>query len=191
MRIRLRCAFAAALLLAACSGQNAAPPSPTPSPAPLRNPSSVALYPRSTVLAVRSLRGGYEVLAGSDASFGTLAAWAQHFGAHGTAQTREYGFEYGAFTRGSGKNKRDVLVVVMDPKIVDRQLGFVLGSIENYRSLPGFMRGPIDAQVKQRIGITLSQAMDPTQPIGATLGALSEFDKRNSRGIVILDTVRR
>jgi hypothetical protein len=189
VRIVSRCALLGVLLLAACSGQQAAAPSPTPSP--LRNPSSVALYPRSTVIAVRPLRGGYEVIATSDAPFGKLAAWARHFGAHGTAQTRGYGFEYGAFERGRGKDPHDVLVVVMDPKMVDRQLGSVVGMIANYRSLPAFMRGPIDQQVKQRLGITLSEAMDPAQPIGATFGALNEFEQRNSRGIVIIDTARR
>jgi hypothetical protein len=53
------------------------------------------------------------------------------------------------------------------------------------------MRGPIDQQVKQRVGITLSEAMDPASPIGATLAALSDFEQRNSRGIVVIDAVRR
>jgi hypothetical protein len=209
MRRAFRYALPAALIMAACSGGQAPAPSPTPSPV-LRNPLNVALYPRSEVIAVRSFhqvvtgeqtRGtvfaggpgtydGQEVVAATDASFATLAGWVHHFGTH-AGDARQYGFDYAAFERGTGKQTHGTIVIVMDPQIVDRQLGDVLGLIAKYRSLPEFMRGPIDEQVKQRTGITLSDAMQPASPIGATLAALSDFEQRSSRGIVIVDAVRR
>ncbi len=209
VRIVSCCALLGALLPAACSSQQVAAPSPTPSP--LRNPLNVALYPRATVIAVHSFRqnvttqqtrrsifddgagtyDGTEVVAASDASFSTLSSWVRGFGTHPAGTIQEYGVDYAVFERGSGKAAHGVLVVVMDPKVVDRQLGSVLAVIGNYRSLPAFMRGPIDQQVKARVGITLSDAMDPASPIGATLAALSDFEQRNSRGIVIVDAVRR
>ncbi len=172
---------------------------------------NVALYPRATVIGVHSFnqivtaqqtRGtvfadgagtydGTEVVAASDASFGKLSAWVHHFGTHSAGTVQEYGFDYAVCERGSGKGTHGELVIVMDPKMVDRQLGSVLEMMGNYRSLPAFMRGPIDQQVKQRVGITLSEAMDPASPIGATLAALSDFEQRNSRGIVVIDAVRR
>ncbi len=209
VRIVSRFALPASVLLAACSGQQAAAPSPTPSP--LRNPLRVALYPRATVIAVHSFKqnvtaqqtrrtifedgagtyDGTEVVAASDASFIKLSSWVHHFGTHPAGTIQDYGLDYAVFERGSGKTKHGVLVIVMDPKVVDRQFGSVLGMMGNYRSLPAFMRGPIDQQVKQRVGITLSDAMDPASPVGATLAALSDFEQRSSRGIVVIDAVRR
>jgi len=196
----LRFALPAVFLLAACSGSQAPAPSPTPSPA-LRNPLGVALYPRAEVIAVRSFRQVVtnEQTRGTVFSDGAgtydgqevVAAWVRRFGAHGPGDTQQYGFDYAAFERGAGKGTHGTLVIVMDPQVVGRQLGSMLGLIERYRSLPEFMRGPIDQQVKQRIGMTLSDAMHPASPIGATLAALSEFEQRNSRGIVIVDAVRR
>lgn len=210
MRRTFLCAFPAAFLLAACGGVQQAAPSPTPSPV-LRNPLNVALYPGAEVIAVRSFtqivsseqtKGtvfaggagtyqGQEVVAATGAPFKKLASWVRHFGAHGPGDTQRYGFEYAAFERGTGKGTHGTLVIVMDPQIVNRQFGSVLDLIAKYRSLPEFMRAPIDQQVKQRIGITLSEAMQPASPVGATLAALGEFEQRNSRGIVIVDAARR
>jgi hypothetical protein len=203
-------ALPAALALAACSGGQAPAPTPTPSPV-LRNPLNVALYPQAEVISVRSFRqvvtgeqtrgtvfadgagtyDGQEVVAASDAPFSKLAAWVHHFGSSGPGDTHQYGFDYAAFERGAGKGRHGTLVVVLDPQIVDRQFGSVLDIIAKYRSMPAFMRAPIDQEVKRRIGITLSDAMQPASPIGATLAALGDFEQRNSRGIVIVDAVRR
>ncbi|HEX5274267.1 MAG TPA: hypothetical protein VFW34_03255 [Candidatus Rubrimentiphilum sp.] len=200
----------AVLALGACSGGQAPAPTPTPSPA-LRNPLNVALYPRSEIISVRSFRqvvtgaqtrgtvfadgagtyDGQEVVAASGAPFSKLAAWVHHLGSHGLGDTHQYGFDYAAFERGTGKGTHGTLVIVMDPQIVDRQFGSVLDMIAKYRSLPDFMRAPIDREVKRRTGITLSDAMQPASPIGATLAALGDFEQRNSRGIVIVDAVRR
>lgn len=199
---------AALLLLAACSGQSS-PPRPTPAPG-IHNPLDVALYPRAQVIAVRSFRqavsseqtrgtvfssgagtyDGTEVVAASDAPLSSLAAWAHGLGAHADTATQQYGFDYAAFERSRGGKTHGTLVIVMDPQTVNRQMGSVLDLISHYRSLPEFMRAPIDRQVQQRLGITLSDAMQPGSPIGATLDALSEFEQRNSRGIVIIDAVR-
>jgi len=209
VRIAFRFALPAALLLAACSGQQAAAPSPTPSP--LRNPLNVALYPGAIIIGVHSFRqnvmvqqtrrsifeggagtyDGTEVVEASDAAFSKLSSWVHHYGTHPAGPEQGYGFDYALFERGSGRTTHGVLVIVMDPKMVDRQLGSVLEMIGNYRSLPAFMRGPIDQQVKARVGITLSDAMDSASPIGATLAALGDFEQRNSRGIVVIDAVRR
>ena len=147
---------------------------------------------------------GVEVLAVSDATFGKLSSWVRRLAAHppagynrspemsgAHAQTQGYGFDYAALERGRGKATHGVLVIVVDPKRVNQQLGSVLDIIGKYRSLPGFMRGPIDDQVKQRLGISLSDAMAPASPIGATLAALDDFGRRNARGMILIDAVRR
>jgi hypothetical protein len=92
------CAFAAAALLAACSGgQQSGGPSASPS-APLRNPLDFPLYPESSVLTARQFTQdihaqtsstdsvfaagngtytGHEVVASSQASFSELSAWVE------------------------------------------------------------------------------------------------------------------
>ena len=200
----------ALVLVAGCSGGQSSAPRPTPTPA-LHNPLDVALYPGSEVIAVHTFqekvspeqtRGtvfstgagtydGTEVVAASDAPFDALSAWTKRLGAHVDRATEQYGFDYAAFERTRGGKTHGTLVIVMDPQTVNRQAGSVLDLISHYRSLPAFMRGPIDQQVKQRLGVTLSDAMQPGSPIGATLDALDEFQQRNSRGIVIIDAVRQ
>ena len=200
-------------MLVALVGGCASPQSaaPTPSPSPLRNPLNVALYPGATVIASRSFHqvvaapqssgsifaagagtyNGREVLAASDASFAQLSSWVRRLDANPHADTLSDGFDYATFQRGSGRTAHGVLVIVMDPQQVDRRFGSVLGMIAHYRAMPDFMRGPIDDQVKARFGITLSDAMQPTSPLGATLGALDEFRHRNARGIAIIGATRR
>lgn len=200
----------ALMLLAGCSGGQSSAPRPTPTPA-LHNPLDVALYPGAEIIAVHTFqekvspeqtRGtvfstgagtydGTEVVAASAAPFDALSAWTKRLGAHVDRATEQYGFDYAAFERTRGGKTHGTLVIVMDPQTVNRQAGSVLDLISHYRSLPAFMRGPIDQQVKQRLGVTLSDAMEPGSPIGATLDALDEFQQRNSRGIVIIDAVRQ
>ena len=47
----------------------------------------------------------------------------------------------------------------------------MLGLIDKYPLLPRSLRDPIDQQAKERTGFTVSQALDPSQPIGAALAA--------------------
>lgn len=207
-RLDFRYAFLGVCLLTACTAQHAAGPRPTPTP--LRNPLHFPLYRGASVIATQPLHrsaglyDGMEVLAVSNAPFGKLALWVRRLEAHppagytrssdlsgANAQIQGYGVDYAAFQHGHGKLAHGVAVIVMDPHMVNRELGSLLDIIGRYRSLPGFMRGPIDDQVKRRLGISLSDAMQPASPIGASLAALDEFQQRNARGIILIDAVRR
>lgn len=207
-RLDFRYAFLGACLLAACNAQHAAGPRPTPTP--MRNPLHFPLYAGAKVIAAQPLHrsaglyDGMEVLAISNASLGALSSWVRRLEAHppagytrsaelseANAQIQGYGVHYAAFQRGRGKAAHGVAVIVMDPQTVNRELGSVLDIIGKYRSLPGFMRGPIDDQVKRRLGISLSDAMQPASPLGASLAALDEFQRRNARGIILIDALRR
>lgn len=192
------------LFVTACSSPQR--PAATPSPA-IVNPLGFPLYPGSSILSTQPLQhGSYrgrDVVAESRAGFAQLAGWVEGLDAHpprgyaaasgGSASERmqasAYGLDYATLKSQDGKHL--IVVVVMDPQRVNSRFGTVLGMIERYGSLPAMMRAPIDAQVKQRYGITLSQAMQPDNPIGAALSALSEFSQRNTRGIVVLDAARR
>ena len=200
--------FALTMALAACGGAQHAAPRATPT---MHNPINVPLYPGAAVVATRPVRTsgaasytGMEVLAASGATFAQLSQWVTRLQKHPpsgyaaapeAARTRldatQYGFDYAILQTKHANTTHDVLVVVMDPQRVNAQFGMVLDVVGRYRMLPGFMRKPIDDRIKQRLGITLSEAMQPTNPIGATLNALDEFGHRNSRGIVMIDAARR
>ncbi len=149
---------------------------------------------------------GNEVLAASNASFSDLSSWVDRLALsppsgytaienadnpQAKAQAVTYGMDYVTFKQKTGARTRGVLVVVMDPQRVDQRFGRILGMIAKYRSLPEMMRAPIDAQAKARIGISITDAMQPESPIGAALAALDQFERKNTRGIVVLDAVKQ
>lgn len=149
---------------------------------------------------------GHEVFASTPASFASVAAWVQHLDAHppqgytltdeasssdAHAQAVKYGLDYATFRRTENGKTRGVLVLVMDPQRVNKRFGAILGLVAKYRSLPPMLRSPIDDQIKSRIGITGSEATQPDSPIGAALSALDQFEKKDARGIVVLDATKQ
>lgn len=149
---------------------------------------------------------GNEVIAASDASFTDLSAWVGHLANTPPAgyvsvetgrnpneelQAQQYGLDYATFKKKEGGNTHGVLVIVMDPQRVDQRFGKVLGMIAKYRALPEVMRAPIDNAAKERIGMTITQATQPDSPIGAALSALTTFEHKDTRGIVVVDAAKR
>ena len=150
---------------------------------------------------------GHEVLAASTMPDDGLRAWLADVGKKppsgysyatgsagatgGTARTLDqYGVAYAAF-RGGSSGDRGVVVVVMDPKIVKSKLGFALDLLDQYRSLPAALRDPIDAQFKAKTGMTVTEATDPSSPLGMTLGALRELQNSDERAIVMIDGTKK
>jgi hypothetical protein len=149
---------------------------------------------------------GREVIAASSASFGELSSWVERLAAsppagysaietglnpQATVQARKYGVDYVTFKKKEGTHTRGVLVVVMDPQQANKKFGRVLNMIAKYRALPAVMRAPIDNEAKARLGMSITEATAPDSPIGAALGALDQFEHRNSRGILIIDAAKR
>jgi hypothetical protein len=66
----------------------------------------------------------------------------------------------------------------------------VLSLIDEFSLLPPGFREPIDAQVKARTGFTVSQALDPSQPIGAALTAARTLRDSGQRGVVLVDAAK-
>ncbi len=149
---------------------------------------------------------GHEVVASTPASFAQLSAWLHGLGAkppHGyttatassldraRVQAHRVGLDFAAFqTQKNGKNV-GMLVVVMDPALVSTKLGPVLDLIGRYRMLPSAMRSQIDSQVQSRIGMSVSDAMQPDSPVGAALSALDQFQHSNARGILLIDAAKQ
>ncbi|HEV3155176.1 MAG TPA: hypothetical protein VGZ02_15310 [Candidatus Baltobacteraceae bacterium] len=226
MHRRFLAAAAAAIALAACSGQQGAQNGTKPGAA-LHNPVDFPLYPGSSLLSTHAFTqvvnagggsgqsvfangngtySGDEVIASTPASFQSVAAWVDKLNdspppgytpaetggdPNAREQSRRIGIDYAVFTRKTGGHTRGVLLLAMDPRMVNEHFGVVLGLIAKYRSLPGVMRDPIDNQVKQRIGMTITEATQPDSPVGAALSALDQFEHKDARGIVLLDATKR
>jgi len=148
---------------------------------------------------------GHEVIAATGAPFTELKAWVARLNANPPAgysllgdgsfqnvhaRAQGYGFDYASFERPQNGKTRGVLVIVMDPQRVNRRLGVVLSLMGKYKALPGALRAPVDDQVKARLGMSVSEALQPDSPVGATLGALDQFGRRDARGVVVLSAVK-
>jgi len=149
---------------------------------------------------------GREVIASSSASFSDLSSWVDRLSTtppkgytpaetgqnpQEQAQAQRYGLDYASFKKKEGSQTRGVLVIVMDPQRVNAKFGRILGMIAKYRALPEVMRAPIDNEAKARIGMSITEATQPDSPIGAALSALDQLQHKNTRGIVVLDAVKR
>jgi len=151
---------------------------------------------------------GYEVLAGSTQSASALRAWLADLGQHpptgyeyqtgsatssgDVAKTLDlYGIAYAAFRTQKKTPGHGVIVVAMDPKQVKEKLGIALDLVERYRSLPSAVRDPIDQQFKGRTGFTISQATDPSSPLGMTIAALRQLQNSDARAIVMIDGTKQ
>ena len=102
-----------------------------------------------------------------------------------------YGIAYAAFRTQKKTPGHGVVVVTMDPKQVKEKLGIALDLVERYRSLPSAVRDPIDQQFKGRTGFTISQATDPSSPLGMTIAALRQLQSSDARAIVMIDGTKQ
>ncbi|HUA09013.1 MAG TPA: hypothetical protein VMA98_07030 [Candidatus Acidoferrales bacterium] len=213
-------AFALILLVTACSqsGQSSSSSSSAPgaSPAPAAtNPIDFPLYAGSDVLSARDFSGksgsesvaGQEVIAQSSASLDELESWLKQVGANpppgytvaasgagadsAHAHAQALGLQFQVFTHDVSGKRHVLAVVVMDPSTFEKKAGPVLSLIDKYSMLPQSMRDPIDAQSKARTGYTVSQLLDPSQPLGAALAAAKALRSSGERGVVLVDAAQR
>lgn len=97
------------------------------------------------------------------------------------------GADFQVFTHSVNGQPRALVVVALDPSLFESKAGPVLALISKYSMLPQSLRDPIDQQVKARTGFTVSQALDPSQPIGAALSAAKTLRDSGQRGVVLVD----
>jgi hypothetical protein len=145
---------------------------------------------------------GHSVIAEGGGSIGDAKAWLAKTEAappHGytrvvtadsakaIAVASKYGVTYGVFRNGS----KGAVIAVIDTKVAHDKLGFLIGLADKYRMLPESMRGPIDDQVKQRLGMSVTEALDPSAPVGMTLEALRTINSSDKPAIVELDAAKQ
>lgn len=151
---------------------------------------------------------GHEVIAKSDATLDQLAQWLTDSSttppagytvstadsaqvAQAREKVKEFGIDFTPFQTTDNGITVNVLVVAMDPAILDAKLGPAIGLIEKFKSLPAFAKGPIDAQIKARLGVSATEALDPAAPLGAALAAYEDVKSSNSRAIVVVDAAKQ
>jgi hypothetical protein len=150
---------------------------------------------------------GHEIIAKTNASLDDLANWLsdeqktppQGFTvpagssqvATARAQAKKYGIDFAPFVKDENGKKHGYIVIAMDPATLNAKLGAAIVMIERFRSLPDAMKSPIDAQLKSRLGVSGSEALDPASPLGAVLTAYDDVRSTNSRAIVIVDATKQ
>jgi hypothetical protein len=210
-------ALALTLLVTGCSqsGQSTSSASSSSPAAVVTNPIDFPLYNGSMVLSSRDWHGtagstavsGREVIAESSATLPELEGWLKSASAsppigysvaasgssidtaHRHAQAM--GLDFQVFSHQENGKTRELVVVVLDPATFETKAGPMLSLIDKYSMLPQSLRDPIDAQVKERTGFTVSQALDPSQPIGAALAAARTLRDSGQRGVVLVDAAKK
>jgi hypothetical protein len=204
-----------AVTLAGCAHQ-AAPPPTSPVDFPLYRGSAVlsvrdwhhTLSPgeRSALGIVGSgneAYSGYEVVTATGSSFDDVTEWLRDLDEHppdgyqvtvwgsGIDEARErarnIGVDFGVFDRNERGVTHDVLVVTVDPDLLQRKAGIMLSLLDKFHNLPAFLRAPIDAQARAQTGFSISDATDPTTPIGAAVDALGRLQDTHARGVIFID----
>ena len=99
----------------------------------------------------------------------------------------KYGVTFAVFKNGA----KGAVIAVIDPKLAHEKLGFMLSLVDKYNMLPASMRGPIDDAAKKRTGMSVSEALDPSAPIGMTIQALRTVNGSDNPAIVVVDAAKQ
>ncbi len=101
------------------------------------------------------------------------------------------GIDFDAFEKEINGKKHGIVVVAVDPVLLQSKAGPMLGFISKYKMLPQGLRDPIDAQAKARTGFSITEALSPDTPLGAALGALDQIRSSGDRGVVLIDATKQ
>lgn len=149
---------------------------------------------------------GHEVVAGTQAYMTSIEGWLRDLETHppnGYApivdganieavrtHTRELGIDFDVFEGTQNGKRHGVVVLAVDPQLLDSKAGPMLGMIAKFRLLPQSLRDSIDVQAKKQTGFTVSEITDPNTPIGAAVAGLDQLRTFGGRGVVIVDAVK-
>jgi hypothetical protein len=150
---------------------------------------------------------GHDVVAGTQAFMPALEAWLGDLSANPPAgytvavkgntvdsvrtHARELGLDFEAFTNTESGKRHGVVVMVVDPQVLNDKAGSMLQLIGRLKYAPKIFRDPIDAQIKRQTGLSLDDVTNPDTPVGAAIAALNELQDFGGRGIVLIDAVKQ
>lgn len=196
------------------SSSSAAPSSASSPQAQATNPIDFPLGNGTTVLHAGNFHAavkgeavsGTEVIAESSQSLQDLETWLKNEGskppdgytvsASGTGideahrRAESIGVEFQTFSHSVDGKNHELVVVVLDPAAFYKKVGPVLSLVGKYEMLPQSLRDPIDAKVKAQTGYSVSEALDPSQPLGAALAAAKTLKDSGQRGVVLVDAAK-
>jgi hypothetical protein len=148
---------------------------------------------------------GNEVIAGSTAPLAQLESWLRENEKQPPAGfvtitipesmatvhsiATKNGMDFAIF-HDAKNGKHGLIVVAMDPATARNKLGPALTLVSRYQALPPALRQSIDSQLKQRFGYTASEFVQPGSPLGTAVGAMTEFQNKNERAIIIIDATK-
>lgn len=107
------------------------------------------------------------------------------------SRAQSFGLDFDAFEKTVDGKKHHLVVIAIDPAVLQTKAGPMLGFVSRYKMLPQSLRDPLDVQAKQRTGFSISEALSPDTPIGASLASLDELRQSGDRGIVIVDAAKQ
>lgn len=107
------------------------------------------------------------------------------------SRSQAFGFDFDVFQKDENGKLHHLVVIAIDPTVMESKAAPMLGFINRYKMLPQSLRDPIDAQAKARTGFSISEALSPDTPIGASLGSLDQLRQSGERGIVIVDAAKQ
>ncbi|HLY02807.1 MAG TPA: hypothetical protein VKR56_09990 [Candidatus Cybelea sp.] len=149
---------------------------------------------------------GHDVVAGTQAFMPALETWLGDLTAHPPqgyvvavtgngidsvrTHTRQLGLDFEAFTNMESGKRHGVVVMVVDPQVLNDKAGSMLQLIGRLKYAPKIIRDPIDAQIRRQTGFSLDDAINPDTPVGAAFAALTQLQDFGGRGIVLIDAVK-
>ena len=202
MKFRLFSLLALALI-AACSGHSTsekATPTPSATSIAFGLPTGAKMLSSHDVLTPHFV--GHDLIAASPQSLDDLSSWLTSmsatppngYTADDPAHLSElkkriepYGIRAAAFVHQVNGQPHGVLVLVFDPATVRQKAGILVSLASKYRALPPMLRDPVDAQIKKQSGMTGTELLAPSNPIGAVIESLDVLKAANERGVLIID----
>ncbi len=206
MKFRLFAVLALAVI-AACSGHSTsekATPTPGATSIAFGLPTGAKLLSSHDVVTPHFV--GHDLIAASAQSLADLSGWLTSMSAtppNGyTAddpshlselkkRIEPYGIRAAAFVHQVNGQPHGVLVLVFDPATVREKAGILVSLASKYRALPPMLRDPIDTQIKKQSGMTGTELLAPSNPIGAVIESLDTLKTANERGILIIDGTKK
>jgi len=150
---------------------------------------------------------GHEVTAGTLAVMPALEAWLHDLSVHPPAgysvaasgssveavrtRMRQMGVDFGVFQNTVDGKQHGVVVLAVDPSLLDQKAGPVLGMIGKFKLLPQSLRDPIDAQTKKQTGFTVTELTQPDTPIGAAIDSIDLLRSYGGRGLILIDATKQ
>jgi hypothetical protein len=84
-----------------------------------------------------------------------------------------------------------VMMFLLEPKALAGHMGPTLALIDEWNQVPPIVRSGIDATLKKQAGLSASDLMDPSTPMGMITYVARTYKDKDTRAIVLIDATRQ